>query len=158
MAHIICRTCRRPLSEYVNASGSWWDHATHFLDTEIGCQEPVPIDSEEVGVSAVSVCDFCSGVPTVVYPAKSFTMPGDQGSVGGWAACPECIVFIERGDAKTLTRRAIATAEAQVREPFTAAERRLLGDALGVVHRRFLAARTGPPSPINEYQETEERL
>ena len=71
------------------------------------------------------VCDFCSA-PDVQwsYPARDFIVREeglvvgigeseltakefilDQGSHGGWAACPACSALVERGDRERLARR-----------------------------------------------------
>lgn len=60
------------------------------------------------------MCDFCSSLePEFCYDAKTFvawetgTFTGE--SVGGWAACKPCKIFVDLGDKVRLAERITAT-------------------------------------------------
>lgn len=54
------------------------------------------------------VCDFCGSLYIVIgYLIKDFTLPQYQwGSVGGFAACADCMKLVETGQRAALEKRA----------------------------------------------------
>jgi hypothetical protein len=78
------------------------------------------VTSEVEPIPGMTVCDFCSAPnPTYVFEAEDvqqgqmLTQAGvtDFVSVGGWAACKRCAVFIRADDRQSLIEHSMATFE-----------------------------------------------
>lgn len=100
---------------------------------------------------STSICDFCSW-PSAVwrYPAQNFiayATPGIIGqSVGDWAACVVCHMFIERGDHNALLERSISRLLEQ--HPDMRADEVEVREHLRLIHRMFFDHQAGAALPV----------
>jgi hypothetical protein len=100
---------------------------------------------------STSICDFCSE-PNVVwqYPAQNFiayATPGVVGqSIGDWAACVTCHLFIERGDHNALLERSVS--RLLEKNPDMRADEAEVREHLRMIHRMFFDHQAGAPLPV----------
>jgi hypothetical protein len=92
-------------------------------------REPIP---------GMEVCDFCAATPVeFAYPCGPISL-GPNVTSDAWAACTSCHAMIETNDRDQLAHRALVSGG-------------LPPEALPLLtelHRRFFAARLGPPTRV----------
>ncbi len=101
----------RVLGAYERVRPDYDRDATAWVQAlkDIGVEVELPLGDAE------SVCDFCSGQPTVkMYPTRSFIAGViDDGRLleacDEWAACARCARAVDTNDRTTLANRAVKT-------------------------------------------------
>ena len=91
----------RPIAEKLLQEGI----ISGSLDGNLHASDAIAL---KAGIMSHSICDFCS-VPGAShdYEVEDFDMPTAGRSTGGWAACDECKILIDKNDRKGLLNRAL---------------------------------------------------
>lgn len=135
----VCAICGRTLATLRPDDGSETQYMHEIQD--------VPADHMAVPVEPGSLqdrprCDFCNvdlGGEHYVLPVRSFeygNMPA--GSLGDWAACPDCARVLEQGRWSDLLRRGVAGWEQRHGGPMDPLMRESLRRMYGMVRRNVV--------------------
>lgn len=111
MKPIVCKLCGRRLSHYADENGMAYVHPADVVANH----EPEAVEAPE---DWRGICDFCgSDDPVWVLPANDFRLPGasQHQSLGDWATCGACGLFIGAGRWTALTMHVVSVFEKKLR-------------------------------------------